>query len=177
MDQLSFSLSAFYNDYTDIRSLATNATSNNALVFGNDNQAETWGFELSENYQIVDWWRVRGGYTFLHKHVSIKSGGSDLNRGRAEGNDPEHQLVFQSIFDLPWHFEFDCNFRWVDALDSPAVPSYGTFDLRLGWKPTPHLEFSIVGQNLWDDQHPEFGPVLTRQEIPRSVYGKVIWRF
>jgi len=176
-DRLTLSLAGFYNDYTDIRSLSTNALSNNAFEFRNDNRAEAWGFEFSENYQATDWWRIRGGYTYLQKHVSIKPGGSDVNRGRAEGNDPEHQLIFQSIIDLPWHFEFDCNFRYVDALNSPAVPSYFSFDLRLAWEPISNLEFSIVGQNLWDDQHPEFGAALTRQEIPRSVYGKVIWRF
>ncbi len=177
LDQLALSVAGFYNDYTDIRSLGTNAASNNAFVFGNDNRAETWGFELSGNYSITDWWHLRAGYTFLQKHVSIKPGGSDINRGRAEGNDPENQIVGQSMIDLPYHLEFDCNFRYVDDLASPAVPSYFTFDLRLAWHPIRNLELSIVGQNLWDEQHPEFGPALTRQEIPRSVYGKVMWRF
>ena len=175
--RLTLSLAGFYNDYTDIRSLATNAASNNVFVFGNDNRAETWGFEFSEHYQLTDWWRLRGGYTFLHKRVSIRPGGSDINRGRAEGNDPEHQVVLQSMIDLPWHFEFDCNSRYVDTLPSPVVSSYFSFDLRLGWRPKSNLELSIVGQNLWDEQHPEFGPAATRQEIPRSVYGKVVWRF
>lgn len=177
IDRLALAVSAFYNDYSDIRSLGTNALSNNAFVFGNDNRAETWGFELSENYQFADWWRLRAGYTFLRKHVSIKPGGSDLNQGRAEGNDPEHQVVVQSIIDLPYGLEFDSNLRYVGSLPSPAVPSYFTFDLRLAWHATPNLELSIVGQNLWADQHPEFGPSLTRQEIPRSLYGKVVWRF
>jgi len=177
LDRLTLSLAGFFNQYTDIRSLATNATSNNALVFENENRANTWGFEFSEQYQITDWWRLRGGYTFLRKNVSIEPGGSDLNQGRAEGNDPENQVVFQSMFDLPWNLQFDCNFRYVGALPSPAVPSYVAMDLRLAWRLLRNLEFSIVGQNLWDEQHPEFGPAATRQEIPRSVYGKVVWRF
>jgi iron complex outermembrane receptor protein len=57
------------------------------------------------------------------------------------------------------------------------VPSYVALDLRLGWRPTPNWEFAIVGQNLLDRQHPEFGAPATRQEIPRSVYGKLTWRF
>jgi iron complex outermembrane receptor protein len=58
------------------------------------------------------------------------------------------------------------------------VPSYVSLDLRLGWHPTPNWEFAIVGQNLLDKRHPEFlaaGAVGT--EIPRSVYGKVTWKF
>jgi len=177
IDRLTLSLAGFYNDYTDIRSLATNITSNNAFVFDNDNRAETWGFEFSQNYQVTDWWRFRGGYTFLQKRISIKPGGSDLNRGRAEGNDPEHQFLLQSLLDLPFHLQFDGVFRYVDTLPSPRVPGYFTVDLRLGWHPISNLEVSIVGQNLCDDQHPEFGAPATRQEIPRSVYGRVVWRF
>ena len=55
----------------------------------------------------------------------------------------------------------------LDAAASPSVPSYITFDTRLAWQPIPNLELSLVGQNLWDNHHPEFGPVATRQEIPR----------
>jgi len=85
--------------------------------------------------------RVRGGYTFLQKHVAIKQG-SDIKRGRAEGNDPENQVILQSMIDLPWHLEFDCNFRYIDSLPSPNVPSYVMVDLRLGWRPCQNLEFS-----------------------------------
>jgi iron complex outermembrane recepter protein len=57
------------------------------------------------------------------------------------------------------------------------VPSYVSLDLRLGWRPVPNWELAIVGQNLLDKRHPEFGAPATRQEIPRSVYGKVTWSF
>jgi iron complex outermembrane receptor protein len=81
------------------------------------------------------------------------------------------------MINLPWDLEFDTNFRYVDSLPSPAVSGYFTLDLRLAWRPRPNVELSIVGQNLMDDQHPEFGAPATRQEIPRSIYGKVVWRF
>jgi iron complex outermembrane receptor protein len=50
-------------------------------------------------------------------------------------------------------------------------------DVHLGWRPTKNLELSIVGQNLLDPQHPEFGTPATRTEVQRSVYGKVTCRF
>jgi iron complex outermembrane receptor protein len=56
------------------------------------------------------------------------------------------------------------------------VPSYFTFDVRLAWQ-FKTLVLSIVGQNLLDNQHPEFGAVAGRREIERSVYGKVSWSF
>jgi iron complex outermembrane receptor protein len=48
--------------------------------------------------------------------------------------------------------------------------------VRVAWQ-FKDLELSIVGQNLLDNQHPEFGNVIGRPEIARSVYGKVSWRF
>jgi iron complex outermembrane receptor protein len=103
----------------------------------------------------------------------------DLNRGTGEGNDPHHQFLVQSMINLPGDFEFDAVLRYVDNLNQrgPTVPSYMSLDLRLAWRATDNWELSVVGQNLLDHQHPEFGGVAMRQEIPRSVYGKITWRF
>jgi hypothetical protein len=49
------------------------------------------------------------------------------------------------------------------------------------WQWGRHTEIAIVGQNLLDDQHPEFRPGTlgggTAAEIERGVYGKITWRF
>jgi iron complex outermembrane receptor protein len=179
MERLTLSLAGYYNFYDDIRSLDPVGTNGTIVeyIIRNGNRAKAGGVELSGTWQATDWWRLRGGYSYLQKHVTIKPGGSDLNRGRAEGNDPEHQFVLQSMIDLPCHFEFDSVFRYVAELPDPNVPGYFTMDLRLAWHPTRNFEVSIVGQNLVDDRHPEFGPIATRQEIPRSVYGKLAWHF
>jgi Outer membrane receptor for ferrienterochelin and colicins len=174
-DALTVSLAGFFNDYDDIRSLEPIAT--NTFVFRNSNRAEIYGLEISITYEVKDWWRLRGGYTYLHKDVFIKPSGSDLNQGRAEGNDPTHVFMAQSILDLPRNIELDLTVRYVDDLPSPAVPGFFTADVHLGWRPCKRLELSIVGQNLCDNQHPEFGEAASRQEIPRSVYGKVTWTF
>jgi iron complex outermembrane receptor protein len=171
-EPLSISLASFYNHYDDIRSIGTNT-----FTIENGNRAEEAGFELSANYEVTRFWRLRGGYTFLAKHTYIKSGSSDINRGRAEGNDPNNQFVLQSMLDLPHGFDLDCVLRFVDSLPSPSVPSYFTADVRLAWNVRPNLEISLVGQNLLDNQHPEFGAAPNRLEIPRSFYGKVTWRF
>jgi iron complex outermembrane receptor protein len=59
------------------------------------------------------------------------------------------------------------------------VPGYTRLDLRLGWKPTQPLEFSLGGQNLLADHHPEYRAVyvVTPTEVPRNLYVKVVWRF
>jgi iron complex outermembrane receptor protein len=128
--------------------------------------------ELSGNFQATDWWRLRGGYTYLDKNIWATSPAVLRGSDTFEANDPTHQVLFQSIMDLPWHFQFDAVARYVTELQSPAIQAYFTMDIRVAWQ-FKNLEISLVGQNLCDNQHPEF----TSQEIPRSVYGKVTWRF
>jgi outer membrane receptor for monomeric catechols len=85
---------------------------------------------------------------------------------------------------LPFRTELDTAFRWIDTVHNNnggtagTVPSYAEMDVRLGWHATKNLEFSIVGQNLFQAQHPESGfPGPQQEQIVRGVYGKVIWRF
>jgi iron complex outermembrane receptor protein len=82
--------------------------------------------------------------------------------------------------DLPCRTELDAAFRWIDTVHNNngstpgTLPSYGEMDVRLGWHATKNIEFSLVGQNLIDDQHAEAGfPGPTQEQIVRSVYAKV----
>jgi iron complex outermembrane receptor protein len=53
-------------------------------------------------------------------------------------------------------------------------------DVKLGWKPRPDLELSLVGQNLLDRHHEEFLPdfIATQPtEVERSFHIKGIWSF
>jgi iron complex outermembrane receptor protein len=176
--RLSLSISTFYNDYDDIRSVEPIAGAPGQFIILNQLAAATYGVEFSLAWQPVDWWRLRGGYTWFKKDIEFGRS-QDINQGRGEGNDPHHQFLIQSMINLPANWEFDSLLRYVDNLNQrgPLVPSYLSLDLRLGWRPTANWEFAIVGQNLLDNRHPEFGAPATRQEIPRSVYGKITWRF
>lgn len=83
----------------------------------------------------------------------------------------------QSLLNLPRHFEPDTTFRFVSALPAQAVNAYETADLRLGWKFAERMECSVVGQNLLQPFHPEFGgnpgPLVG---IKRGAYAKLVWR-
>jgi iron complex outermembrane recepter protein len=52
-------------------------------------------------------------------------------------------------------------------------------DLGVTWRPTKALELGIFGQNLLDGNHPEFTSYKTTvlTEIPRSIMGRITWRF
>ena len=175
---MSLSVSTFYNDYDDLRTAEPGPPpAGIPITLANGLRAHSYGVELATVYQVSDGWRLRGGYTFVKKDLSLKPGSADLNAGQGEGNDPEHQFLIQSSADLPGRLELDAVFRFVDALPAPRVPSYADLDLRLGWKATEHLELAVIGQNLLHDQHAEFvtsGPAT--REVQRGVYGRITWR-
>ena len=183
------SISTFYNVYSNVRSTTTNGTPDFLglpfpYYFQNNLEGHTYGVELGVNYQVFDGWRLHGGYDLLKEALHVKPGQDDINDAMNETSDPQHQFQIRSSMDLPAHLQFDTALRWVDMLrvnNGPVegtVPSYFELDARLAWQVTKRLELSIVGQNLLHDYHAEYGfPGPAREEIARSVYGKVAWQF
>ena len=94
-----------------------------------------------------------------------------------EGSNPHHKVVVKSGLTLPGGLEFSQTYRYVSALPSQRVGSYHTIDTRLGWRLTDHVELSVVGQNLLQPHHPEYGgnpgPLVG---IKRNIYAAIAWR-
>ncbi len=181
---LTTSLSAFYNEYDDVRSTSLTPVAVFPLFFANDLEGETHGLELNFTYQATARWRLQGGYNLLRENLHVKAGRSDFSNAHNETADPENQLTLRSMLDLPHGWELDLAWRWVDELTVnnagtiATVPAYSELDVRLAWHPTPAVELSLAGQNLLHDHHPEYGfPGPTRAEIQRSVYARISWRY
>ncbi len=176
--RLSLSLAGFYNDYDDIRSLErANPSSPIPIVFANGQKAKSYGAEVTIDYRLTDWWRLRAGYTELQMRIQPNPGSMDSTFGSTESHDPNHQFFLRSSLDLPGHLQLDSGFRYVSHIANQRIPAYGELDVRLAWNPTPSVELSLIGQNLLHDHHAESGSPGSRVEIERSVYAKVLCRF
>lgn len=177
VDQLSLSFATFYNQYHDLRSLDSASSPSPPIILANSQRAESWGFEFSGNFQAMDWWRLRGGVTYFDKNISPTSSKVLPVSSSFEGVDPKNVFMFQSVMDLPNNLQLDLVGRYAGILPSvaaniPTVPAYFTFGARLAWQ-IKSFEISLVGQNLWENQHTEVG----LSKIPRSIYGKITCRF
>ena len=182
IERLTFDLTAFYNDYDQLRTLErTQPGPVSPSIAANNLTGETYGVELSASAQPFERWRLQGSYSFLEIQLHRKPGSSDISSERAgEGSSPNHQVVLRSLLDLGWNIQFDSTFRYVDALPAPGIPSYVAVDLRLAWSPRRNLEVALVGRNLLDDRHPEFAPTFIgteRTEVERSVLATFKWLF
>lgn len=174
LSSLSCSFAGFFNNYRDLRSLDLVPTP--AIVFGNSQRAESWGFEFSGAYQLKSWWRLRSGYTFFGKKTWATTASVLPVSAEFEGVEPKNQIMLQSIMDITSDFSVDLVGRYVDTLKASTltleVPQYCTFDLRIAWQ-KKWIELSLVGQNLLEKRHKEFGLI----QVPRSFYGKISCRF
>jgi iron complex outermembrane receptor protein len=145
--------------------------------FTNGMRGEIYGLELWGAWQAAPWWRLRGGYTRLHRDLYPIPGHVELPQPGNQGNDPAWHGSIHTFLDLPEGFELNGCARWVAELPAPAVPSYFTFDLGAAWR-WKGLEAALVGRNLAGSRHPEFRLLVTEeaQGIPRSILARVSWR-
>ena len=192
--KVSIDAALFYNKYDRLFTTQSGALSvdpqTGALTLpinrSNRGNGETYGAELVATWQMTDWWRLTGTYSYLKMNLHSSRtlpASSAASFERIEKQSPQNQVYIRSSFDLPGHVEIDVTGRYVDSISgfSPGIPSYFTMDARLAWKPKPNLEFAIVGQNLLQKRHTEFGTSsLVRSplvDVERSIYGQVTYRF
>jgi iron complex outermembrane receptor protein len=178
------SLSTYYNDYNDVRSTSFTPATIIPLFFQNNLEGHTEGAELSAAYQALDNWTLHLGYDLLQEHLRVKPGEFDLNGALNETSDPQQQIALRSSATFIGHIDFDTTLRWVDRLTANngatpgTVPSYFGLDARLAWHAANGIELSLVGQNLLQPRHVEYGfPSPLREQIDRSLFAKIAWRF
>ena len=192
---VSIDLALFLNQYDKLRVPQPGVLSNAELPTNlvqlynltNSMHGHTYGAELSATWNVQEWWRLQATYSCLYARIYLDGSTNDLlseiNRADAASGSPRHQGSIRSGFDLGSQVELDLWLRAVDRvdyIDQVSIPGYLTMDARLAWKPSKTLELSLVGQNLFRNHHPEYIPEFintTASEVPRSVYGKVTWRF
>ncbi len=191
---LSVDLAGFYNLYDRLydtqRELRyeTSPPPSHMLIASNISsrmEGNSYGLELSANWQPIPQWRLTAGYAWQQLDMRTDPAGADPVKVRErEAGNPQQQLQLRSLWNIRHDLELDLALYYVDAIDaiSPGafvpIPAYTRLDLRLGWHPTKDLQLSIGGQNLLDDKHPEF---VTRDvvasSVPRTFYGQAILRF
>ena len=174
LPQAAYSISVFHNIYDKLRSVEP--VSPPTSVLGNKMEGTGDGLEAWGSYQAARNWRVNAGAFFLRQRLRFKPDSGDTNVSAA-GNDPAHQWLLRSSFDLPNRTQLDVAVRRVGALPNPSVPAYTAVDVRYAWQLLRELEVALIGQNLFASSHAEFGNAATRSEMARGAYAKLRWTY
>jgi iron complex outermembrane recepter protein len=185
--RLYVDVSLFHNNYNNLTSFgefALSVESNPSpahllltLPWANGIMGSTNGGEIAPDWKATRWLELKASYSYVSLDLKNRPGNTDVGTlASDQRSSPRHQVVVQSMFNLPKRFEFDPTYRFVSALPAQSVKSYSTMDLRFGWHFAGNVEASVVGQNLFQPNHMEFGfspgPMVG---VSRSVYGQIIW--
>jgi iron complex outermembrane receptor protein len=173
--------STFYNDYDKLATytLVPGHFASPPLhyvvpfVTTNMTRGHTYGFELVFNWRAEDNLNFSAAYGFLEIAMH-----GPLGAKAAEGQSPQQQFNVRAQWDVSDKLAFDTTLYYVDALPAFGIDAHWRVDTRLGWRVTDALQFEIVGQDLFDDTHREFGAANSPSstEIERGVYGRLTWR-
>jgi iron complex outermembrane receptor protein len=174
--RLSYSATAFVSRYDRLRTLEPNSSGPGA-AFLNQAKGNNRGVELWGNWQATPAWRLSAGLVAQRVRTELDPGSRDTTgmTGLAPG-DPSHHWMLRSAYDVTNGQEFDVTLRHSSDLSRPSVPAYTTMDVRYGWKIQRNIELSLVGQNLLDRTHAEFGAGPGASVFERSVFVKLLWR-
>jgi iron complex outermembrane receptor protein len=186
--RLSLDLSTFLSFYNDLSSfdgkapyLAPGIPVQLILpyVYGNSGSATDYGGETSLTWKVNSHWKVSPGYSLVAMNFHLAPGVNDPFSAKLAGTSPRHSFQARSWINLSRKLEFDQSVFWYSGMPNHVIPAHARVDARLGWKVNRSVEASLTGQNLLTPGFLEFGDLegVASTEAPRSLIGKVTWRF
>jgi len=187
--QLSADVALYYYDYHNILSGTPSALDFSQLnsgyllqtySFTNYGSAEVYGGEASMDWRITEIWKLRATYTQAEQDFRLSNLASAGTDKYFDGGLPTHQAMLWSMHQLTPQINLDLRWRYVHGFkEYPSVKDFHELDARLAWRSKNGLELAVVGRNLLEKQHVEFGSYLFSVPTPvqREVYATLSWNF
>ncbi|HTV07846.1 MAG TPA: TonB-dependent receptor [Candidatus Aquilonibacter sp.] len=179
-------VATFHNQYDNVESYGTvtlsfpTAPYTHELItepFANGLRGISNGIEIAPDWELTNWFQLRGSYSYLHIALHSKPGFSQTSYASSyEGSSPQNQASVQGVFTPFKGFEIVPDYRFVGSLPAQNIASYQTADLNIDYQVKEHLQLSATGRNLLQPRHAEFpGDASNVVEIRRGVYGGLGW--
>jgi iron complex outermembrane receptor protein len=135
---------------------------------------ETHGLETTGTWQVSSRWRLAASYgLFL---IGLRGN----LPATSTGTSPQNQFQIHSYLNLPRNWEWDAFVYETGKLATDNIPAYTRVDTRVGWRFAESASLSLVGQNLLQPRHFEFGTSsgnINTTQVRRSGYAKLTWTF
>lgn len=189
-EKLASDISLYYYDYDDLCSFAPKSLDLSHLAsgyavqianFANYGSATVYGGEATVDWQVADTWKLRASYAYAGQQFKLAG---DAPAGAFilfKDSFPVHQAMLWSMHKITPQLNLDLNWRFVDSItvEPQSVAAYQELDARLAWDVGHGLELALVGRNLLDKQHAEFGNFIysVPTTVQREVYATVRWNF
>jgi iron complex outermembrane receptor protein len=183
---LYVSVTGFWNQYSQLQSFspyiitASGGVIYYTIQYTNQISGSASGFEIAPQIAITPSWRFNIAYSYLNSNFTAAGATSTPSSTGSvstyNGSTPKHQVVVQSMMDLPWQFHFDQTYRFISALPAQKVEAYQTADVHLSRAIGPNFLIEGVGQNLFQPHHIEWGtgdPNQAPVGIERAGYVRI----
>ncbi|HEY6529887.1 MAG TPA: TonB-dependent receptor [Cellvibrionaceae bacterium] len=145
------------------------------VKFTNNMHGDSHGFEASVNWAVQENLKIALDYSYLSLAVTAV----DRTQESAELLFPKEQKGIKVYWNVANSWTLDTTISHVGKLPGGQVQAYTRVDINLGGKLGKNLRANLVGQNLLEKTHREFGSVVDNNaaEIERSVFAKLTWTF
>ncbi len=194
-ESLDFDLSLFQFQYDDLRNsvpqglncqpgdvallanpacLPTSTHVTALIGIVNEVEATTTGAELALQWQPSDHWQIIGALSWFDYDLQDIQTINQLS----SYDEPGWLAHVRSHWAIGDNMSLDLTLRGVDESAIYELDSYTTADIRFEWKPTTEWTFELIGQNLLDNGHREYGAVTFETlpaEIMRSLMARITW--
>jgi iron complex outermembrane recepter protein len=188
-------VTGFYNAYRDLinyNPLLTPTYIPYGVTYANDLEGDTYGGELSANWQALPEWRLAGSYSLLT--TIIKPQGTygpmvpQTIIDSVQGSTPRNQFQVHSYLDLMKNVQWNTSLYYVDALptlvlpvqEAQTAPMHFRLDMNLSWQPRDNLTISAGVQNILQSRHSEYGnfnSLVASSEVQRAYYVQCSIKF
>lgn len=182
--KLSFDVAAFQNEYENLQIARVQPqqvilSGPNApyvllpVKFTNDMHGKSHGLELAVNWTATE--NLKLGVTYSALRISVTA--IDPTQETPEKVYPQHQAGLKSIWNINDSWTLDTTTTYVDKLPGMNINAYTRLDINLGSRLTKNLRMNLVGQNLLESKHMEYGNAqdINAAEIERSIFAKLTW--
>jgi len=185
-EKLSIDTSVFYNEYEGLRtsddptaSLVVDSLGPYIELIGTANnslEGNTYGFETVLEWQATDSWKLIGAYSYMEMDFVFEGSLEKyLNSFYAR-----HQVSLQSRLQLSRKVDADIWLTYTDKIKVQNQAEIFGLNIRLSWKPTEHLQFELIGQNLLHENKKQFTSEVisvVSSNIEREVLLRGSYRF
>ncbi|PKD40715.1 TonB-dependent receptor [Methylomonas sp. Kb3] len=184
--QLSTDVALYHYSYDDYASLTPNTQRFagymlQTLDYNNYGHVQVYGGEISVDWQATENWKLRATYSHEEERFRL-SPLAPANTTLISGDSyPAHKAMLWSMYQFSPQLKLDLNWRYSDAtgLNGAQSRAYQDLDARLGWDLGAGVELALVGRNLLNSSHFEYGSDMfsTATAVQREVYGTLRWDF
>jgi len=169
IDELTLDATVFYNDYRQLITFNPSAPDRFRNIAG----TESYGLEASADWRAAENVRVVANYSFIDFNVHPNQ--TDI-KGRAFRN----QFHVRTLWDITEDLELNAGLYYTDNRSDGGAPKHIRMDVGVTWRPTPNVELSVWGQNLFDPTHFEGEETQFNSEVyevERAFYFQGTIRF